>query len=147
MRAETRSQSLYDDLTVWAGTSPEKQIILNHFLHLLFLWFFFSVFVTLLSSKGKGGRFSPSHFRSVTTVFFFLKLYINSVEEEKLASQRQRQRKAEKPNGLRPIFLFFSLARPWHDRAISLIHQGFGDLVQGVSMSFPKTLLAYKNCY
>lgn len=31
-------------------------------------WILHFLFVTLLSSEGKGGRFSPSHFGSVTTV-------------------------------------------------------------------------------
>ena len=43
-----------------------------HFSTPLDFWILHFLFVTLLSSEGKGGRFSPSHFGSVTTVFFFL---------------------------------------------------------------------------
>ena len=64
-------------------------------------------------------------------------------EEEKPASQRQRQRKSGKTEWTPSDFPVFSLARPWHNRAFSLIHQGFWGSVQSVSMSFPKTLLAH----
>lgn len=57
-------------------------LFLTSFLTPVF-WVLLFLFVTLLSSKGKGGRLSPSHFGSVTTVFFFFSFYIYTDEKKK----------------------------------------------------------------